>query len=285
MISMPTSIQELETSLRAFYGTAFEQKYAEVLKESKTPLGALNALNNITEENVTLEGAYVGLSTKKNRSGQTQSAWFRVLDKNGKMRRIYLHSLSFAEKLPDAPPILSGVRWANLSKTMIVSKDSSVYKTKDTTSMTVDNSIEYDLVELTTFTRAVEKKKSLRKDERDPYFTVLGNIVNVRIGEDKERDRKWVTAFIEDTEGTQIGCNVISNLEDIFGSQNWLEDYNEVSQNLYNMPVLVNGRVFMFEKSDGSEGVSFVVKGGGWIADMSHLPKNIQQKLEKLVFQ
>jgi len=186
------TVSDLEGKLKDYYGTDFDSKLKNAVSVSKTRLGALNSLNKLTEKGVTLEGAYLGKAVKTDRKTNTiTSVWFRVLDANGKNRRIYLHDLDFADNLPEEPPHLSGVRWTNLQKTMIISNDTSSYRTTNDTSFKTDETIDVGLMELSTFNQAVEISKTGNKNR---YFTVLGEIVDVNVGEDKENDRRWISA-------------------------------------------------------------------------------------------
>lgn len=276
------TVSDLETKLRQHYGPTFDEKLQKVLPNEKTRLGALNRLNKITETNVTLEGAYLGKSVRTDRkTNNITSVYFRVLDANGKGRRIYLHDLEFADSLPEEPPRLSGVRWNNLQKTTIVSNDVSSYRTTGNTTFNVDENIDVGLMELTTFNQAVEIKKT---STRDRYFTVLGEIVDVNVGEDKENDRRWISAELEDLDGTRFRVALDKNLPDLFGDADWLDDYQEAAQNLYHMLVLANGRIFQFEKRDGSQGVTLTIKNGGWIVDVTKTPAKLQEKLQKVAF-
>lgn len=283
-----TSVTSLEAGLRKYYGASFDEKFTEAKKTAKTLLGAYNALNRVTEDSVILEGAYLGHATRKNKKGTVSSAWFKVLDGAGRVRSIYLHDQEFAEKLPEEPPKLSGTRWTGLQKSIIISTprgESSVsYRTTPKATFVVDDDVEFGMPELTTFKTAVEERKQVPQGGREPFFTVLGEIANVNVGADQEKGTKWIRAEIEDTDGTRMTTNLDSNLRDLFGEQDWLDDYEEVAQNLYHMPVLLNGRVYLFETQDGQQRQSFVIKGVGWIADVTKLPAKFQAKLETAVF-
>lgn len=283
-MKLPNPIKEMERKLREYYGESFDKEFEKANAKSKTPLGAYNRLNKVRKEGVVLEGAYVGKGLRKDKQGNVGSAWFRILESDGENRRIYLHDLDYAEKLPEEPAILAGVRWTELSQSLTINPGFSSYRTTESTTFEVDDSIALGLKDLTTFSEAVEMHKQKPEGKRDPFFTVFGEIANVSAGRDEEKGTSWLRATVEDTQGTRLNVNLASNLEDIFPGADWLEDYEEVAQNLYHMPVLLNGRIFLYDKPDGTQGSSFVIKGAGWISDITKAPESTRDKIEKLAF-
>jgi hypothetical protein len=274
-------IADLEKSLRDYYGDEFEKLLAEKQKTAKTRLGALNALNRVTKSGETLEGAYMGNVVRRNReTKEVTSVSFQILNADGKVKKVRLHDTEFAQQLPPEPPKLAGVRWKNLDMTMVVSKDLVSYTTTPDTVLEVDDTIEFNLSELHTFDEAIEIKQNA--DGYDPFFTVLGEIVNVRVYDDVDSGVRSIRAEVQDLEGKRMSVKLEENLEDLFGEVDWIEDFEEVQQNLYHMPVLLNGRIFLYERGDGSQGAAFVVKGRGWIADFTKLPERVQQRIEQL---
>lgn len=284
---MRNTVTELENKLRQFYGNNFDELLTKAEKnpKNKTHLGVLNELNRVQENGVSLEGAYLGKGAKRGKNEQIVSAWFRVLDSNGKSRGIFLHDLKFVDKLPEEPPKLTGTRWTNLNTSVVVSQDLKYYRTTDTTKLEIVENLDFPLPELSTYSEALERTRASRANGKgDPYFTIAGEISDVNTGEDKESGRKWIRADVADVNGTRFSVNLDQNLRDLFGEADWLEDYEIVANNLYHMPVLLNGRIWIGENKVGKEKTSFVVKRSGWVANITKLSETVQTKLEKALF-
>jgi len=268
-------ISDMEEKLSKFFGKKdFNAMMKAAVDENPkaTRRGLLNSLSQVvspTEVSGLYAGTDVRTKGKDDNMTITRATFKLILDEAGEshVKFIRLHKLEYARDLPRTPPMLSGMKWKNVQKTYNVLTEKTSYSTMEGTTFEDDPSIKTTLPDIVTIREAIRRDRSKAELTKWLFQYIAGEVTQVQHNDSADYGEK-LRVTITDKNDDNIRCNILDNLKDIFGEQDWFEDIDLVKNNLYRMEIVARGRVnFMENEENKQEIISFVIKNGGFIAD------------------
>jgi hypothetical protein len=243
-------------------------------------------------------------ATRGENKGKVTQVSFRVLTPEGRPTLVIAarDSLDWVkEKFPDIPGKLIPVSFSPLMKREDVLSGATTFfviPSKTVLKVAEDKGdIAFNL-EVLPIHKAIEKQeKPRKKDERDPFSVIYGSISDVRVFVDRETgELTSVKATLEDMDGETITTKLEQNLEELTGSQPWIDEpeTDKIRNALLDMPILAGGRVYIGKAGDelnnaktGETSIleedvtSFVVKRGGWVTNLETATPSVYKAVMK----
>jgi hypothetical protein len=310
------SLDQMEAKLREAWDGKFDGLYQEKLSEYGNRRGALNEMRTKESEASLNPALFVSAfprrSTRGETKGQVTQVSFRVLQPDGRPSLVIAARDSLSWIKSSFPNITGKLVPISLSPVMkredVISGATTYFVIPDKTALALlaDTGQLDFTVNVYPIQKAIDREQAYEdsspsKTSRRPFSVVYGNITDVRVFADKETgELRSVKATLEDLDGTMITTRLEKNLEEVLGSQEWIDepDAEKIRNSLIDMPVLVGGTVFIGHEGDEltnavtkevsvleADVTSFVVKGGGYIVNLETASPSVYAAVMKALDQ